>query len=127
MQKLKEFRQRFWLTKKEKAERQEFLDRLRGLTEVTIRHDLPEGVFFVVSDESTGYIDNYFKMGHNEWVVWGNRTQKGDKVTRTITTHDLEAHLTDMARNASPNGKVTILDESCCVNFGKLNYEKVTL
>lgn len=125
---LNTFRQRFWLTKKEKADRLEFLDKLQGLNEVYIKKDLSIGVAFIVTDNGTGHVDNYFLMGPNEWISWGTTPKPGNDLTEIYTTRELEIHLTNLQRRATTKEKITILDESCCVVFDtQPNYEKIKI
>ena len=111
--------QKVWPPSREKTKKQEFLDRLKGLSEIRIKSGLPVGVTFVVTNEGTGHVDNYFLMGPNEWISWGTTPKPGEAVTRQFTSRELEIYLSDEMRNAKPNGKITVLDESCCVVFDK--------
>jgi len=113
--------QKIWppARRREQERKKEFLDRLRGLTEIQIKKDLPVGVTFVVSNEGTGHVDNYFHMGPGEWISWGTSPKPDGMVTATYTTRELELHLTEQLRAAKPDGKITVLDESCCIDFGK--------
>ena len=111
--------QKVWPPLRERTKKQEFLDRLKGLTEVQIKNGIPVGVTFMVSDETTGHVDNYFQIGPSEWVAWGTTPKPGESVTQQFTSRELEIHLTDLLRKARPNGKITMIDESCCLTFNK--------
>ena len=112
-------KQILWPNQQQNEKKQEFLDRLKGLTKVQIKDGTPIGVTFMVTNEGTGHVDNYFQMGPEDWVSWGTSPKPEDKVTQQFTTRQLELHLTDMMRKARPDGKITMIDESCCIKFGK--------
>lgn len=111
--------QKYWPPACERTKKQEFLDNLKGLTEILIKAGTPVGATFVVTNEGTGHVDNYFLMVPDEWVSWGTSKKPNGELTEQFTTRELEIHLTDQLRKARPNGKINLLDESCCIKFGK--------
>lgn len=116
---LNTFTQKYWPPTRERTKKQEFLDKLKGETEVHIKNGTPVGTVFLVTDEGTGHMDNYFLIGPSEWISWGTSPKPDGKVTAQYTTRELELYLTDQMRKSRPDGKVTVLDESCCMEFCK--------
>ena len=78
------------------------------------------GVTFMVTNEGTGHVDNYFQIGPNEWISWGTSPKPDGEVTAQYTTRQLEIHLTELSRKSTPDGQIKMIDESCCIQLSKL-------
>ena len=100
-----------------KKKKQEFLDRLQGLSEIQIKVNTPVGTTFTVTDENTGYVDYYFQFGPEEWVAWGTTPLPDGRVTRSFSIRELEMHLTELMRKADKKHPIKMIDPSCCIEI----------
>ena len=106
-----------WPKYKEKERKQEFLAKLKGTSKICIRAGTPVGVTFMVGDQITGYVDQYFQIGPDEWISWGQTPNPTKEPTRTFTTLELEVYLTKQMRTGSPTKPINIIDENSCIVF----------
>lgn len=106
-----------WPKYKEKERKQEFLDKLKGIAEIQIKAGTPVGVTFMVTDENTGHVDQYFQIGPGEWISWGTTPNPTKDVTRNFTTRQLEIYLTEQMRKGSPTKPINMIDENSCIVF----------
>lgn len=105
-----------WKTAKQK--KQEFLDRLKGISAVRIKTNTPQGTIFVVHNNGTGYIGTFCYLYNNHWIAWGTTPILSNETTRTFTTRQLEVYLTNLMRESiNEKTEVKIIDESNCIKL----------
>jgi len=105
---------RKWFPWQERTRRKkEFLAKLKGEPAFQISKNTPTGATFVISNQRTGNLENYYCMGDNSWIgIW-------DDKSKTFTSRQLELHLTKLKQEATKEYPVHIMGANQYISLVK--------